>query len=233
MNIFLLILAGIIAVIDLLIFCPVVVKIEFREKLKIKAGYLFPIIPIPTGAEADPEKAAKKEAKKAKREEKKRLKEEKRRLKYEKKHPDAAAEEEQTRPEKKENVFTKILKEDGVKGIIELIKELARIVGGLVNKITDHLTISKFDLDIAVSSEDAAKTATTYSYICTAVYPSVSFISEHVRKCRHKIRIAPVFTREKTQFRLVLKARISPFFVLSAALGAGIKALKLFLKKKK
>ena len=60
MNVFLLILSGIIALILLLLFCPVVVKLDYREKLKIRVGYLFPIIPIPTGKEEDPVKAAKK-----------------------------------------------------------------------------------------------------------------------------------------------------------------------------
>lgn len=226
MNVFLLILSGIIALILLLLFCPVVVKLDYREKLKIRVGYLFPIIPIPTGKEEDPVKAAKKAAKKERAEEKKRLKEEKRRIRYKKKHP-AAAEAAETQPAKKENFFSKRFKEDGLSGVIGLIKELAEIVGGLLKRITDHLIISRLDLDIAVAAEDAAKTAMTYSHICTAVYPSVRFISDHVRKCRHRIRIAPVFIREKTEFRFVLKARISIFFILSAALSALIKGLKV------
>ena len=44
MNVFLLILAGILLLIVLLLFCPFVIKLRFDEKLSLKVGYLFPII---------------------------------------------------------------------------------------------------------------------------------------------------------------------------------------------
>lgn len=230
MNVFLLILAGIIVLILLLLFCPVVIKIEYKDKVKIKAGYLFPVFTIPTEKEEDPEKAAKKAAKKEKREQKKQLKEERRRQKYEKKHPGAAAAASAEPEKKKESPFIQKIKEKGVSGIIELLKELVRIIGGLLKKITDHLVISKFDLQIAIASEDAASTALTYGRICSGVYPAVSFIKNHVRKFRHRIKIAPVFTQTETKVRLVMKARIMPFFILSGALGALIKGLKAIAK---
>ena len=61
MNIFLLILAGLLLLIVLLLFCPLVVKITYQDKVQLKIGYLFPLftIPLKKKKETDPRNTAK------------------------------------------------------------------------------------------------------------------------------------------------------------------------------
>ena len=216
MNIFLLILAGLLLLIVLLLFCPLVVKISYRDKVRLKIGYLFPLftIPLEKKEETDPRKIAKQAEKKRKKEEKKKKK---------------AAQTKDT-PEKKDNFVVAKIKSKGLSGLIELLKELVRILGYLLNKINSHLVISRMDLSVAIATEDAAQTALKCGYACTAIFPLLSFIEQHVKKCRHREQIYPVFTQTETKVDFVLKARIMPFFLLSGILGTLIKALKALEK---
>ncbi|GEM_PF-1583979 len=227
MNVFLLILAGIIILILLLLFCPFVIKIRFEDEVKLKVGYLFPVLTIRLDKqETDPEKLKKAEEKKHKKEEKKQRKEEKRKEKLRKKGIDP----DQEKEEKKQNPLLQQIKSKGLEGIIELLKELVRILGYLMKKITDHLVISQMDLQLDIATEDAAQTALNCGYACSTVFPLISFIEQHVKKCRHREQIIPVFTKTETKVHFLLKARIMPFFILSGALGSLIKALKALAK---
>ncbi len=233
MNVFLLILAGILLLILLILFCPLVVKIVYEEKVRLKVGLLFPVFSIPIGKpeQVDPAKAAKAERKKQKKEAKKQRKAEKKRLKEEKRKEKlrkAGKEPEET--PKKPNFLVHKIKQKGLDGLIELLGEMVRILKGVIGKITDHLVISRMDLELAIAGEDAARTALTYGRAGAAIYPMIAFIQQHVRKCRHHEQIAPVFTETKTKIRFVFKARIQPFFLLSAAMGAAIKAWKALAK---
>ncbi len=224
MNIFLLILAVLFLLIVLLLFCPVVVKISYHEKVSLKVGYLFPVftVPLEKKEETDPKKAAKKAERQRRKEEKKKRREEKKKQKK--------GAESQTPEEQKENFLLTKIKSKGLSGLIELLKELVRILGYLMDKITGHLVISRMDLQVAVASEDAAQTALNCGYVCTALFPLLSFIEQHVKKCRHRECIFPVFTQTETKVDFVLKARIMPFFLLSGAVGSLVKALKALAK---
>lgn len=231
MNVFLLILAGLLLLIVLLLFCPLVVKIVYDEKVTVRIGYFFPVFKIPLGKaeETDPKKAARKAEKQRRKEEKKRRKAEKKRLREEKRKQKKGIAAEETE-QKKGNPLVNKIKSGGLSGLIELLQEIVRILGYLLKKITDHLTISKMDLRLAIGTEDAAKTALTCGYASSAVFPLIAFIEQHVRKCRHTEQIVPVFTRTETKVFFVLKARILPFFILSGAVGSLIKVLKALAK---
>ena len=235
MNVFLLILAGIIVIILLLLFLPFTVRVTYNDKVKIQAGLVFPFINIPVGEQKNisPRKAAKAERKKQKKEEKKKRAKEKKRLREEKRRKKALAKGiELPEEEKKENLFAITVREEGVSGLIELLTELLRILLGPLKKIADHLVISKMELQIAVASDNAAQTAVLYGHICSVVYTLINLISSRVKKCSHKERISPDFTSEKTRVYFELKARIQIFFILSGVLKAGLKTLKLFASKK-
>ena len=209
MNVFLLILAGIILIILLLLLCPFSIKIVYDEKVHLSVGYFFPVFRIPLEKKeiTDPKKLARLEKKKQKKEEKKKRREEKQRIKEEKQRMKLKAQGKEL-PEKKQNFIAGLIKKEGLSGLIDLLNELVSILAGLMKKITDHLVT------------------------CSAVYPLINIISSHVKKCRHRERIAPVFTSEKTRIRFILQARIQPFFILSGAVRAGLRFLKTMLSKK-
>lgn len=215
MNIFLIILSVILIIIDILIFCPISIKLVYDNDLKLRVGYLFPVFRILPQKPKNEEAERKKEEKKKKKAAKKASKE---------------TESEQSEKKKKGNFISEYKNAHGLDGLIELLKTLAKIALEAVKKITDHTVISKMELHLLIGSEDAATTALTYGGACSAVFPLISVIENNVKKCRHKEYIYPCFTMTETKVYFVLKARIIPFFILSAAVKALIRTLKTIAK---
>ncbi len=205
MNIFLLILAGILLIIDILIFCPLSIKLVYDKGVKLRVGYLFPVFRVL------PQKP-----KKEKPEKKKKNKKQK------KKQPETE--------EKKKNPVGDIIQEHGLRGLLELLRELARIAVEAGKKITGHTVISKMDLQLLVATDNAAETAVTYGAACAAVFPLVSIIEQHVKKCCHHERIAPCFTETENKVYFEMRIRIIPFFLLSAGVKALLKTLRTLAK---
>lgn len=201
-----LIISGIILLILILLFCPVVIKLTFNDEVSLRVGLLFPVFKV-LPMKPQKEKQAKK--KKPKKEKKKKPEDE---------------------TKKKKPTLLEKVKSQGLSGIIELLEEVIDILKSVVKKITGHLVISKMDLELAIASEDAAKTAVTFGYACSAVFPLLSIIEHSVKKCRHRENIYPVFTETKTNVYFVMKARIMPFFILSAAFLALFRGGKTIAK---
>lgn len=212
MTVFLIILSVILIIIDFLIFCPISIKLVYDNDIKLRAGYLFPVFRILPQRPKD-------EAKKQKKAERKKKKAAKKAAKK----PETESAE---KSRKKDNFITDYKKAHGLDGLIELIKTLARIALEAVRKITDHTVISKMELHLLIGTDDAATTALTYGRACSAVFPLISVIENNVKKCRHKEYISPCFTITETKVYFVLKARIVPFFILSAAVKALIQTLR-------
>lgn len=205
MNVVGLILSGILLLILLLLFCPLVVKVVYDGQISLKVGLLFPVIRVLPAKPKKPKPEKKKKTKK------------------QKKKP------EQDQGKKKNRLFEKV-KSKGLSGIIELLKELVDILKKMLKKITDHLVIATMDLEIALATEDAAQTALSFGNTCAAVFPLIALIEQSVKKCNHRENIYPVFTDTETKVYFVLKARILPFFLLSAAMGALFRMLKTLAK---
>ena len=215
MNVFLIILSVILIIIDILIFCPISIKLVYENDVKLKVGYLFPVFRILPPKPKNEEAERKKEEKKKKKAAKKAAKE---------------AKSESTEKKKKSSLISEYKNAHGLDGLIELLKTLAKIALEAVRKITDHTVISEMELHLLIGTEDAATTALTYGGVCSTVFPLISIIENNVKKCRHKEYITPCFTATETKVYFALKARIIPFFILSAAVKALIRTLKTIAK---
>ena len=204
MKIVLTVLAVIGFILFFLIFCPVCIKLTYREEIQLRIGYLFPVFRILPMKEK-PEKQSAKESGKQK-------------------NTDEEKKKEGT--PKKENPLVKYKNKHGVGGLIELFKNLASVLLKASKMITGNLVISKLDLNLIYVGEDAAETAITFGELCGVIFPLVNVIEQNVKQCRHHINIQAGFTAEKTQINMVVKARIIPVFVLIAGVYALIKALR-------
>lgn len=204
MTVFRIIFLIIAVLILFLLFCPFVVRIVYTDNIVLKCGYIFPFIKIL------PQKPKK----------------EKKEKKKKKKSDDGKPK------EKKKNPIVETVKEKGLDGLIQLLKAIVRILLKLVKTITDHLVISKFDVNAAVVGSDPADTAMKFGYACSAVYPLVSIIDNNVKKCNHNINITAGFEMPETKIHLDLKVRIIPVFVVIAAVSALFKAIGALVKFK-
>ena len=217
------ILLVIVFLIGFIIFCPFSIELEYMEEVRLKVGYIFPLIrilPKKSSAEQDSEEETD----------------------TEETHTDES--EEETAETKKISVKKSIsqkkkkfrqvwefTKKQGLEGIIELLKDITALILKLVDTIRRHI-VMKTRLDLIVVGEDAADTALKFGYACSAIYPLLSLIDRHTKLKKHEEYIDAGFKAEKTQVRFLLKAHIMPIFVIIGAVEALIDGIRIFRKIK-
>ena len=200
-----LIILGIIAFIFILLICPLSVSVVYDGNTELKVRYLFLCFKLL------PQKDKKQKKEKPQK-------------------PEKTQKPDSEEPKKNKNTIKNFVKEKGIDGLIELLKNLLDIVMQAARTITSHLIISKLDINVLVVGDDAADTAMKFGYLCSAVYPIVSALDNNVKKCRHNENIVAGFNESETKIYLVLKARIKPLFLLGAALRALFRGIKTIAK---
>ena len=201
----LLIILGIIAFILILLMIPVRIKLDYGEKTTLRLGYFFLSFRIYPAKEKKPGKK--------------------------KKTPKKKKEEEKKKPQKKKTGKLKqLLDKHGADGLIEILKEAAKIVTELLGGLARHLYFTRFNVRICVVGEDAADTAVKYGYVCSAVYLPIAVLSEHSVIKKHSEDISAGFLAEKTAAELELTAKIRPLFLIPILLKALIGLVRIVLK---
>lgn len=137
--------------------------------------------------------------------------------------------------EKKEEFsFKKFFQENGVSGLINILKKILSLATGALKDVFSHIIIKELSVDITAGGEDAADTALNYGHICSAVYPAVSLLTQ-ICKCRDfRVLVNPDFT-DGSESKAVCRvsASIKIFWLLKALIVHGFKALQVFFKFKK
>lgn len=201
----LLIILGIIAFILILLMIPVRIKLDYGEKTTLRLGYFFLSFRIYPAKEKNPGKK--------------------------KKTPEKKKEEEKKKPQKKKpGKLKQLLDKHGADGLIEILKEAAKIVTELLGGLARHLYFTRFNVRICVVGEDAADTAVKYGYVCSAVYLPIAVLSEHSVIKKHSEDISAGFLAEKTAAELELTAKIRPLFLIPILLKALIGLVRIVLK---
>lgn len=105
--------------------------------------------------------------------------------------------------------------EEGVKGLLELLKDTVEILASFFGKILKHIFIRRFDVDINVAGDDCADTAVYYGKVCGVVYPVASAIA-HATVCKScDINIAPDFSEKpKGKASCFIKADVRVIWVI-------------------
>ena len=213
----------IVFLIGFIIFCPFSIELEYRDEVKLKVGYIFPLIKIlPKKSSTEEESEEKTDTEETDTDE----------------SEEETAQTEKTTGKKsksrKKNKFREVwqfTKKQGLDGIIELLKEIVALILKLVDTIRRHI-VMKTRLDLIVVGEDAADTALKFGYACSAIYPLLSLIDRHTKLKKHEEYIDAGFKADKTQVRFLLKAHIMPVFVIIGIVAALIDGIRIFRKIK-
>lgn len=208
--IFLYILIAILVVLFLITLIPVGIKARYKNKVYcvLKIGFIkIRILP---------EKPKKKKPK----------------VKTEEKSKEKKPE----KPKQKEAVFSfiKLLKQNGVSGIINILKKIASLAAGALKDVFKHIIIRELSIDVVIGGDDAAETALNYGKTCAVVYPAVSTVTQ-VCICKDfNVLVSPDFTDgSKSNAACKLEADIKIFWLVKAVIVHGFKALQVFLKLRK
>lgn len=203
------ILLGIILLLILLLSIKVRIDAEYIDSFRVKLRWLF--LSFDLYPMQKKEKKPKKE-------------------KPKKEEPPKAQEE--VPKEKKPNPFKTFYENQGFDGVMQLVRDSADAVGGLMKSVKKHLIIDELFLWIVIShNHDAAQTAIEYGEACQDVYPAMGFICSNLKVKKYDVEIEPDFigTFSSAQFAFALSVR--PIFLINAGIVLAVKLLfKVVLK---
>ena len=83
--------------------------------------------------------------------------------------------------EKQENALLKFVKEKGISGVINILKQISKLATDTLKDLFKRITVTEFTLNVQVAGEDAADTAIKYGYCCSVIFPAVSAILSVVK----------------------------------------------------
>lgn len=211
----LLIFAGIILFFVLLLSIPVVLDLEYVDLFKCRVSWLF--LKFNIYPQDESKKGKKKKDPKTK----------------ENKSTDKPAEEKpkENTEVKKDNFIKTFYNNQGILGIIELVKNCASYLGKFSKGFLKSIYISKLFINISVTESDAAKTALKYGKICQEIYPPLGFICSSCHVKNYKVNIWADYCGDKTKGAFETRVLLVPRSVINAAIALvfrlGIQLLKV------
>lgn len=134
--------------------------------------------------------------------------------------------------QKKPNMITKIIDEDGIVGIMTLVSNLIETLNTAVTTLFRGLHIYSLYVSILVGGADAAEIATAYGKICGVYYPVKGMILNGMKVDRYDDYIQPDFIAERNEYEFQLIASMSVGLVLKIGIKAGFTFLLNLIKNK-
>ncbi len=194
----------ILCVLALILFQPLRVKINFEDELSFKAYYSFFLVYTYPRAEVPGEE-----------------KEE---------EPKEEPPKEEEKSEGTVDKLKRIIKQTGIKGFLNIIYELLKIVLSGGYKFLRRLKLTDADIYICTTDDNAADVAYGYGKLCAAVYPAVSVIYDFFRCKKGKITVDMDYDAEESTVKAYASFRITLFFALAIVLKMVCKALPRIIK---
>ena len=114
---------------------------------------------------------------------------------------------------------------EGVDGVIALLKETAAIVSGMFRSVFKHVMIDKLYLQMYIGSGDAAQTATDYGKVCAEIFPALGTICSIMKVRKYDVDISPDFLANQNETELHTVVTLRPIFVTNAAVVMLVKLL--------
>jgi len=119
----------------------------------------------------------------------------------------------------------------GILAQLEQFRDVAKIVADALGVLARHVVISRFNMELIVAGDDAAKTAVEYGAANAGMGMLLGLLQNAFRLKRHNIRIMPDFDAQTTRITADVKISMSVCFIL-AALGKALYQYMATLSKK-
>ena len=123
-------------------------------------------------------------------------------------------------------------KDQGLNGIIGLIKEISRLALGILRRLFSHIIIDDLNMNFIIVGNDAADTAVKYGYACATIFPSLNIIMNIANCKRRTVKIKPGFDENESEIEFLIKFHIKPIFAISTLIIAAFKYIKWVIKTK-
>ena len=195
------IILGIIAFFVILLSVKIAVTVHYEDDIALSVKWLFLNIKILPAKHKDEHKKKPKKEKK-KKEKKEEPKEESEIIKEPKKKGD--------------NMFIRFYKNRGVSGVVQLLKDAVKALGGMFGRIFRAFIIEELYIAMSVGGGDSAETAIQYGKICSAAFPAMGLLVNKMKIKKYSIDISPDFIYGKTEAKLHTKISLRPIKLINA-----------------
>lgn len=117
---------------------------------------------------------------------------------------------------KKDNMFVNFYHNKGVDGVVQLLKDTAKAIGGLFRRIGRAFVFEELIVSLRVSAGDSAETAIKYGKTCAAAFPAMGFIVNNLRVKKYDIEVVPDFIYGTDDARLHSVIKVRPIKLINA-----------------
>ncbi len=192
------IILAIIAFFVILLSVKIAVTVHYEQDVEVSVKWLF--IKLNILPKQEKEKKPKKEKKK----------------KEEKPKPESEVIPEPRK--KKDNMFVRFYRNRGVEGVVQLLKDAAKALGGMFKRIGRAFLFEELIISMNVGAGDSAQTAIKYGKVCSAAFPAMGLIVSTMRVKKYNLEINPDFINGKNDARLHTKISVRPIRLINAVI---------------
>lgn len=197
------IILGIILFFVLILSVKVKVTVHSEDGVSLSVGWLFlkfSILPKHEKPEKKKKKPKKKKEKKPEKDEEKK---------------------DERIKEPKENPLITFYHNNGVEGVVDLVKRLSVSLGGMFRRIYRAFTIEDLAISLLVAGGDSAETALKYGKTCSVFFPAVGFIVDTMRVKKYMVEANPDFAFGKNEAKLHAVISVIPRRLINAIIIVG------------
>ena len=124
-------------------------------------------------------------------------------------------------------MFVRFYRNRGVEGVVQLLKDAAKAVGGMFKRIGRAFVFEELFVSLTVGKGDSAQTAIKYGETCSAAFPAMGLIVSTMRVNKYSIEVNPDFLYGKSNAKLHTKISVRPIKLINAVI---IVAFELLFK---
>lgn len=161
-------------------------------------------------------------------------KKEKKKKKPKKEKKKKPKEKDETIPEPKkkgENIFLRFYRNNGVDGVVELLKRTTDALGGMFRGVGRAFLFEELFINLLVGTGDSADTAVKFGKTCAAAYPAMGFLTTHMRVKKSDLEIQPDFINGSNKAKLHAKISVRPIRLINAFIVLGVRLVfKVLIK---
>lgn len=162
--------------------------------------------------------------KKEKPEKKKKKKKKKEDTKEDKKKDETVPEPKPPKAKKKgDNIFVRFYHNNGVEGVVDLIKRFSEALKTGMGKVMKSFTFEELYISLLVGAGDSAETAIKYGKTCAAVFPAMGLITDTMRVNKYSLDVNPDFIYGKNNARLHVQLSVIPRRLINSFIGLGVR----------
>ena len=101
------------------------------------------------------------------------------------------------------------LKSGDVLSTVGFLWEFLQLLHTESGKLLSRITVTRFRLQVRISTDEAAETAQLYGKVCAVLFPLLARLEQTMRVRHREVRVEPDFLSEKCDARLDMRLRLT------------------------